>query len=104
MLVNLGFSKSKITIVENGKECVDEAKLHRYDVILMDIIMPIMDGIEATKYIRQMNNPPMIIAVSAAVQDSDKARCQRVGIDGYLSKPIIKEKLNAALAPLIKKD
>lgn len=103
MLINLGYSENRIKIVENGKECIIEAERKKYDVILMDILMPILSGLEATKHIRQFSNPPMIIAVSAAVQDSDKNNCQEVGIDGYLSKPIInKNDLDAALSPLIK--
>nr|QBK86013.1 MAG: uncharacterized protein LCMAC101_06080 [Marseillevirus LCMAC101] len=103
MLINLGYNKKRITIVKNGKECVEEAKRKLYDAILMDLLMPILSGFEATKHIRQMDNPPMIIAISAAVQDSDKASCQRAGFDGYLSKPILnKDKIDAALSPLVK--
>lgn len=101
MLLSLGYSKENIDLVENGGECVRASRFKRYDVILMDIIMPGMDGIEASKYIRQTNNPPMIIAVSASVQSSDKTRCQRVGIDGYLEKPFTIGKLDAALSPLL---
>jgi CheY-like chemotaxis protein len=103
MLINLKYNKKRITVVENGKECIEEVKRKSYDVILMDLLMPILSGLEAAKQIRQIENCPMIIAVSAAVQDSDKANCQRIGFDGYLSKPIInKDKLDAALSPLIK--
>ena len=101
MLKYLGFNPNRIKTVENGKMCVDEARRRKYDVVLMDIIMPQMSGIEATKYLRQMNPRPYIIAVSAAVQNSDKQRCQNAGIDSYLPKPVLKEKLLAALSPLI---
>jgi len=101
MLFYLGFDTDKIKIVENGKKCVEEVKKTRYDVVLMDIIMKPMDGLEATKHIRQLNPRPYIVAVSAAVHSSDKQRCQKVGIDGYLAKPIIKDKLEAALSPLL---
>ncbi len=101
MLISIGYSSSNIKIVENGLDCVHAAKLDVYDVILMDIVMPKMDGIDAAKHIRQRPNPPMIIAVSASVQASDKTRCQRVGIDGYLEKPFTREKLDAALSPLL---
>lgn len=101
MLKYLGFNPKRIKTVENGKMCVDEARRRKYDVVLMDIVMPQMSGIEATKYLRQMNPRPYIIAVSAAVQNSDKQRCQNAGIDSYLPKPVLKEKLLAALSPLI---
>ncbi len=100
MLLNLGYKN--ITSVEDGEKCVKMAQDSYFDVILMDIKMPKMGGIDATRLIKRFQNPPMIIAVSAAVQPSDKARCQRVGIDGYLAKPITKEKLDTALLPLIK--
>lgn len=101
MLQYLGFESKNIKTVENGEKCVMEVKKDSYDVILMDILMPIMNGIEATKYIRQLNPRPYIIAVSAAVQNTDKQRCQQVGVDSYLTKPILKEKLNASLLPLV---
>lgn len=101
MLVNLKFKSRNITIVENGKMCVDEAKKNSYDVILMDIIMPIMDGLEASKIILKFENRPLIVATSAAVLNSDKAKCQKIGIDGYIEKPISKDRLNASLTPLI---
>lgn len=101
MLKYLGFDLANIKTVENGEKCVVEAKRVQYNVILMDILMPIMDGLEATKYIRQLNPRPYIIAVSAAVQNTDKQRCQQVGVDSYLTKPLLKEKLMASLLPLV---
>lgn len=101
MLFYLGFDYDNIKIVENGKECIKKVKAEQFDVVLMDIIMPKLDGLETTKYLRQFNPRPYIIAVSAAVHSSDKQRCQRVGIDSYLSKPVIKEKLEGAMSPLI---
>lgn len=100
MLKHLGFSH-KIKYVDNGKKCVDEVKSETYDVVLMDIIMPVMDGIEATKHLRQMSNRPYIIITSAVVQNSEKERCQQLGVDGYLTKPILKENLYTVLKPLI---
>jgi signal transduction histidine kinase/CheY-like chemotaxis protein len=103
MLTSLGYSEKNITIVENGLDCLKEVEKKSYDVILMDIVMPVMDGLESSKRIKRLKNPPIIIAVSAAVQPSDKSKCQGVGIDGYLSKPIIIDKLETSLKPLIKK-
>lgn len=123
-LLKLGYSEKNITMVENGKECVDiikrtypdklngsrresgdsipDKKIKKYDVILMDIKMPVMDGIEATQHIRQFPERPHIIAVSASVQASDKQKCQNVGIDGYLPKPIEIDKLEAILMQFVK--
>lgn len=100
MLNNLGYMRCDF--VADGKACVEQNRAKTYDVILMDIVMPVMDGIEATRHIRTTPNPPYIIAVSAAVQNSDKERCQHAGINSYLAKPLTKEKLDAALAPLVK--
>jgi len=101
LLLNLGFKEDNITTVSDGKACVEETKRKTYDVILMDILMPVMDGVEASVKILQEPSPPMIIAASAAVMNTDKARCQEVGISGYLEKPITKDKLEVALLPLV---
>ncbi len=103
MLYNIGFRN--YTRVENGKLCVEAAQTICYDVILMDIKMPIMDGIEATKIIRSTPScgKPYIIAVSAAILNSDKQKYEASEIDAFLPKPITKDSLSAILAPLIKK-
>lgn len=103
MLCNIGFEAENIQTVPDGQKCVDKVKTEQFDVVLMDLVMPIMDGYEATRYIRQMKTPPFIIAISAAVQASDREKCQAVGIDCYLSKPLLRESLAEALSPLIKK-
>ena len=100
LLLNLGFRKIKI--VNNGKKCVMESRKNKYDVILMDILMPIMDGVEASRLILKNPDAPMIIAASAAVMNVDKARCQKVGISSYLEKPISREKLESVLRPLVR--
>lgn len=102
MLVNLGYREKNIFTVENGEMCVNHARENTIDVVLMDIVMPIMDGLQASRLIKQLTDPPMIIAVSAAVQPSDKAKCQNAGIDGYLAKPLLREKLDAAISPLVR--
>jgi signal transduction histidine kinase/DNA-binding response OmpR family regulator/HPt (histidine-containing phosphotransfer) domain-containing protein len=73
----------------NGKKCIQKLKLRKYDVILMDINMPEMNGIDATKYIRKnmMLNIP-IIALSANLSESDKKICLEIGMNDYLTKPI----------------
>jgi len=101
MLKYEGYDHKNITIVDNGEKCVELVKKKVFDVILMDIIMPVMDGIEAIKHIRILKDKPYIIAVSAAVQNSDKQRCQQIGVDGYLTKPLVKDDLAAALSPLV---
>ena len=60
-----------------------------YDVILMDVQMPEMDGLEATKTIRRLWSPgPKIIAVTAYALEGDRERCIEAGMDDYISKPV----------------
>ncbi|MCI5131725.1 MAG: response regulator, partial [Candidatus Electrothrix sp. EH2] len=81
----------------NGKEAVEEIHKKRYDFILMDVQMPIMDGLEATKTLRneQVNIP--IIALTANATAKDRSDCFAAGMDDYLSKPIDEEKLQAII-------
>ena len=72
----------------NGKEAVDKASNNTYDVILMDIQMPIMDGYEATKELRRLGNRTPIIAMTANAFSEDKKKAKEVGMDGYIPKPI----------------
>ena len=81
MLISLGYKENNIKIVKNGLECIEAVKKFKYDVCMMDIKMPIMDGVEATKKIKAENDPPTIIAVSAGGIDNNI-------FDGFLSKPI----------------
>ncbi|HSH05316.1 MAG TPA: response regulator [Anaerolineae bacterium] len=86
--------------VANGLEAVASCERQGYDVVLMDIQMPEMDGLEATRRIRAselVKKQPYIIAVTANATVEDKRRCQEVGMDGYVSKPFKVEELMAAL-------
>lgn len=99
ILVNLGYKN--ITMVSNGQECVNEVKQNDYDICLMDIKMPVMDGLEASKYIRQLKNKPIIIAISAGVTESDKHSCIVAGMNGHLSKPIVVQELDNMLKQFV---
>lgn len=83
----------EVTIAENGKIAVEKYLKANLDLILMDIQMPVMDGIEATKEIRKIekeNNveePIKIIAITAYVMERDRGMCLRAGMDEYLAKP-----------------
>ncbi len=72
MIITLGYNGENIKIVDNGEKCVAEVKKDNYNVCLMDIKMPIMDGLEASRHIRQLENRPALIAMSAGVMESDK--------------------------------
>lgn len=81
----------KIEIASNGKEAVEMFKTNHYDMILMDLQMPIMGGIEAAQHIREMETGRdyrvPIIAFSANYFSSDKETSIEVGMDAYISKP-----------------
>lgn len=84
-----------VDVAENGEEAVELANKNRYDLILMDLQMPVMDGFEATKIIRRIEEYKEIpiIALSAAVMQKDKELTSAVGMNAHLSKPIHKEDL-----------
>jgi CheY-like chemotaxis protein len=86
MLSPLGF---KIVEAENGQECLEKALQCKPDAILLDLRMPVMDGFETVKQIRQRDKLPMvIIAVSASVYKEVRARSLQAGCDAFLTKPV----------------
>ncbi len=87
-------------VVANGKEAVGAVVRQTYDVVLMDVQMPEMDGIEATTIIRDRlgDNRPWIVALTANALHGDRERYLGVGMDDYISKPIKVEELTEALA------
>ena len=96
-----------VVIANNGKEAVQLWEEGGFDLILMDIQMPEMDGIEATKTIRereQKNEEHIpIVAVTAHALTGDRQRCLSAGMDGYVSKPIRREELASELEPHLNK-
>ncbi|WP_430933668.1 response regulator [Saccharicrinis sp. 156] len=87
----------KIEVAYNGKEALDKFGKAKYDLILMDVQMPIMDGLKATQKIREIekstNTHTPIIAVTANAFPEDKERCMASGMDDYISKPFQPEDL-----------
>jgi len=81
-------------MTSNGNEVLEEVSLNNYDVILMDVQMPEMDGLEATKMIRLcLSVQPTIIAMTANTLQGDRDACMRAGMDDYISKPVKLEDL-----------
>jgi two-component system sensor histidine kinase/response regulator len=82
-------------VVEDGKKVIDVLQNQQYDVILMDIQMPIMDGYQATAYIREKERLTgehiPIIGITAFAMESDRQKCFAIGMDDYLSKPFHKD-------------
>ncbi len=98
----------KVVVVDNGQDAVDELSKSEFDLVLMDVQMPIMGGFEAVARIRAREAPPKrhtrIIAMTAHAMKGDRDRCLRAGMDGYLAKPIQAEDLYDALEQPIQAD
>ena len=88
-------------VAKNGLIGVEKAKKNEYDAILMDIRMPKMDGLEATRKIREFNKEVPIIALSANTYSEDIKKSKEAGINIHLSKPIDKDELYEELKRLI---
>ena len=76
---------------KNGQEAVDMVDKEAYDLVLMDIKMPIMDGLEATKAIKEKLPELPVIALTANAFDSDRQLAMEAGCDDFLSKPVSSE-------------
>ncbi|WP_152087417.1 CHASE domain-containing protein [Pseudoalteromonas sp. A25] len=94
-------TKAKICIANNGQEAVDAFRDQAPDIILMDIQMPIMDGIEACKIIKHIQPSIPIIALTANAYEEDKRLYRQVGFDGHIAKPIEQNELLRAVAAFV---
>lgn len=89
-------TQANIIRAENGFEAIECAKNNKVDIILMDIKLPIMDGYEATRQIRQFNKDVPIIAQTAYVMSGEEEKTKEAGCNDYLTKPLrIKTVLDA---------
>ena len=101
LLDDFGFERD---IAENGKVAIEKLKEKDYDVVLMDLQMPIMNGFEATEYIRKtMNSKIPIIALTADVTTVDLAKCKAVGMNDYLAKPVDERLLYSKIIGVLNK-
>jgi len=101
LLDDFGFERD---IVGNGKIAIEKLETKSYDIILMDLQMPEMNGFEATEYIRnQMGSDIPIIALTADVTTVDLAKCKAVGMNDYIAKPVDERLLYSKIVGLVKK-
>jgi len=93
MTIYLSLLDCNYDLVSNGQEALDLAMKNKYDLILMDIQMPIMDGLAATALIREQDQSTPMIAMTAHVLKKEKQKCFEIGMNDYLGKPFKKEEL-----------
>ena len=106
VLFSLKKYNHEVTIANNGLEAVEKFNESEFDVILMDIMMPVMDGLEATVKIReveimkQSERRTPIIALTANTMDNDRDKCISYGMDEFMAKPFDIEKLKTIFSEL----
>jgi CheY-like chemotaxis protein len=92
-------------VADNGRIAIEKMRLNAYDIILMDLQMPEMNGFDATSYIRNtMNSKIPIIALTADVTTVDLAKCKAVGMNDYIAKPVDERILYSKIISLVKRN
>lgn len=100
----LAREKVSVTAVTDGAAAVQAAEAEAFDVILMDMNMPVMGGFEATRRIRQSDGPcagAPILALTANVSKAEIAQCHRAGMDGHVAKPFNTNALTTAIGNVL---
>ncbi len=100
-LTKVGFD---IDVANNGLEAFEKIKVHTYDMVLMDLMMPVMDGLEATVKIREYESfnskYTKIVGLTANTFDADREKCLAYGMDEYMAKPFDLDEFNRILKKL----
>ena len=95
-----------VDVAANGKEAVEKVEKNSYDLVLMDIQMPEMDGYEATRSIRKMDNAEKrdvpIIAMTAHAMSGEAEKCKNAGMNDYISKPFDIKNLHSKIISALK--
>ena len=101
----LGHLGAKVEVAANGEEALRKIKSRLYDCVLMDVQMPEMDGLDATREIRTAEAAAKshipIIAMTANAMAGDREMCINAGMDGYVSKPVKKDVLHAEISRVL---
>ncbi|TXI22525.1 MAG: response regulator, partial [Roseateles sp.] len=95
LLQQMGY---RADLASNGLEAVESVQRQTYDLVLMDVQMPEMDGLEASRRIAALGLRPRIVAMTANAMQGDREVCLAAGMDDYLTKPIRVDELAAAVA------
>jgi CheY-like chemotaxis protein len=98
LLERLGYT---FELAKNGRDAVDAAEIKAFQLILMDMQMPEMDGLEATRKIREGNGPnanTWIVALTANAMQSDQEACRAAGMNDFISKPFSRDTLDSAIS------
>ncbi|MBI4606278.1 MAG: response regulator [Planctomycetes bacterium] len=91
-------SGAEVEVAENGREAVERARAASFDLVLMDVQMPVLDGFEALREIRSLGIKTPVVALTAHAMKGDRERCLQAGFDDYVSKPVTKAALLEKLA------
>ncbi len=94
----LRYSGAYVDFAENGIEGVKKALVNNYDIILMDIQMPRLDGLEATKKLREFGYDGSIVAITGYSKKAEREDCLEAGFDEYLTKPVQRTRLLFTIA------
>lgn len=102
-IMNMLMPEAELVSAYNGRESLELCQKHNFDLILMDIQMPEINGIEATKMIRQLDNhlKTPIVGITASIVKGEKERCMEAGMSGFVTKPIRKKDLYDVLFPFV---
>ncbi|OGS93346.1 MAG: hypothetical protein A2061_01230 [Gallionellales bacterium GWA2_59_43] len=87
----------RVTVAHNGREAIELCVAQTFDVILMDMLMPEVDGLDATRRIRERGDSVPIVAMTANATEEDRQRCLDAGMDDFVSKPMVADDLHAVL-------
>lgn len=90
----------RVDVAQNGRQALEQLTIRDYDIVIMDCNMPVMDGYEATRILRQREGQERhttVIGLTANTQQGDREKCLTAGMDEYLTKPVIVEDLVNAM-------